>query len=69
MVALINAVSFSLDLGLDLLHLVAIEGVADIATDIDESHDCGIGFVYLSLSKKYWFCSLFEVEFSGKGAS
>ena len=40
----LDAVALAFDLGLETLHLVAIEGVADIAADVDEgSHDCGVG--------------------------
>ena len=39
----LDAVAFALDLGLQALHLVAVEGVGDIAADIDGGHDCGGG--------------------------
>lgn len=38
----LDAVTFSLDFGLYPFHLVAIEGVGDIATDVDERHFGGI---------------------------
>lgn len=31
----LDAVTLALDLGLDLLHLVAVEGILDVATDVD----------------------------------
>lgn len=37
-----DAVSLAFYLSLESLHLVAIEGVGDIAADVDESHDCEI---------------------------
>lgn len=39
----LDSVTLAFNLGLETLHLVAIEGVADIAADVDESHDDGIG--------------------------
>lgn len=40
----LDSVTLSLNLGLDALHLVAVEGVGDITTNVDSSHDC-CGFV------------------------
>ena len=37
----LDAVALAFNLGLEALHLVAIEGVGDIAADIDSSHGCG----------------------------
>lgn len=37
----LNSIALAFDLGLKALHLVAIEGVGDIAADIDGGHDCG----------------------------
>lgn len=42
-----DAVAFAFHLGLDFLHLVAVEGVSDIATDVDVGHDCGSGWLNL----------------------
>ena len=40
----LDAVAFALDLGLEALHLVAVEGVRDITANVDVlSHGCGIG--------------------------
>jgi hypothetical protein len=40
----LDAVTLAFNLGLEALHLVAIERVADIAADVDEgSHCCGVG--------------------------
>jgi hypothetical protein len=39
----LDTVAFALDLGLQALHLVAVEGVGDIATDVDGSHGDGGG--------------------------
>lgn len=55
----LDSVTLAFNLGLDALHLVAVEGIADIATNVDESHDdgcikgffCGddiLGFIFLS---------------------
>jgi hypothetical protein len=38
----LDTVSLAFNLGLQTLHLVAIEGVADIAADVDESHGDGV---------------------------
>jgi hypothetical protein len=38
----LDTVSFTFDLGLQTLHLVTIEGIADIAANVDESHGDGI---------------------------
>lgn len=38
----LDTVTLALNLGLQTLHLVAIELVADIATNVDERHDCGV---------------------------
>lgn len=38
----LDTVALSFHLGHKALHLVAIKVVADIATDVDESHDCGV---------------------------
>jgi hypothetical protein len=38
----LDTVSFTFDLGLQTLHLVTIESIADIAANVDESHDDGI---------------------------
>ncbi|KAI6751204.1 hypothetical protein HG530_014118 [Fusarium avenaceum] len=38
----LDTVSFTFDLGLQTLHLVTIESIADIATNVDESHGDGI---------------------------
>lgn len=38
----LDTVALALNLGLETLHLVAIEGVADIAADVDERHVCGV---------------------------
>ena len=37
----LDAVSLALDLGEEPLHLVPVEGILDIAADIDGSHDGG----------------------------
>jgi len=37
----LDSVSFSFNLGLKRLHLVTIERVADVAADVDRTHDCG----------------------------
>jgi len=34
----LDAVAFAFDLGLQALHLVSIEGIGDIATNVDGSH-------------------------------
>lgn len=39
----LDTVALALDLGLDLLHLVTVEGILDVATDVDGfNHDCGV---------------------------
>jgi len=38
----LDTVSLTFDLGLQTLHLVTIESIADIAANVDESHDDGI---------------------------
>jgi hypothetical protein len=38
----LDTVSFTFDLGLQTLHLVTIESIANIAANVDESHDDGI---------------------------
>lgn len=38
----LDAVTLALNLGLDTLHLVAVEGVGDVATDVNVGHDCGL---------------------------
>jgi len=38
----LDTVSFAFDLGLEPLHLVSVEGVLDIAANVDGSHGCGI---------------------------
>lgn len=37
----LDSVTLSLNFRLDTLHLVTVERVGDIATDIDGVHDCG----------------------------
>ena len=37
----LDAVALAFDLGLDALHLVAVEGVGDIAANVDSSHGDG----------------------------
>jgi hypothetical protein len=37
----LDAVALALNLGLEALHLVAVEGVGDIAANVDGSHGCG----------------------------
>jgi hypothetical protein len=37
----LDAVAFALDLGLQALHLVAVERIGDIAADVDVGHGCG----------------------------
>jgi len=37
-----DSVTFALDLGHQTFHLVAIERVGNIPTNIDGSHDCGL---------------------------
>lgn len=44
----LDAVTFAFNLGLELLHLVTVEGVGDIATNVDGSHDCGLRFVRMA---------------------
>ena len=46
----LDAVALALDLGLQAFHLVAVEGVGDIAADVDVGHDCGCGGVVGKLS-------------------
>jgi hypothetical protein len=41
----LDAVALAFDLGLDALHLVTVEGVGDIATNVDGSHDDGLEVV------------------------
>ena len=53
----LNTVSFAFDLRLELLHLVAVEGIFHIASDIDGSHDCDLLGVPLAS-----LCVLFRVE-------
>lgn len=38
-----DPVALSFNLGHNTLHLVAIEGVGDIATNVDSGHDCSLG--------------------------
>lgn len=38
----LDTIALALNLGLQTLHLVAIEGVGDIPTNIDVGHGCGI---------------------------
>lgn len=38
----LDAITLALNLGLDFLHLIAVEGVADIATYVDGGHICGL---------------------------
>jgi hypothetical protein len=42
----LDSVTLAFNLGLNALHLVTVEGVGDIATNVDSSHDCGrkLGF-------------------------
>lgn len=42
----LDAVALALDLGLQALHLVAVEGVGDIAADVDGGHGCGGGGLF-----------------------
>lgn len=49
----LDAISFAFDLGLESLHLVSVEGVLYIATDIDSRHDCG--WMYCSERFSIWF--------------
>ena len=44
-----DTVALALNLGLQSLHLVAIEGVLDIAADVDGSHFCGNSGIFLDL--------------------
>ena len=39
----LDAVALAFDLGLEALHLVAVEGVGDIAANVNGSHGCGGG--------------------------
>ena len=41
----LDAVTFALDLGLETFHLVAVEGISDIAANVDIGHCCGIAVV------------------------
>jgi hypothetical protein len=50
----LDTVALALDLGLQALHLVAVEGVGDIATDVDGSHGDGGGG--LTGWWDYWWC-------------
>ena len=43
----LDSITLAFNLGLQALHLVAIEGIAHIATNVDKSHDGGFG--------RYWF--------------
>ena len=47
----LDTVALAFDLGLDLFHLITIEGVRDVAANIDESHDCGIAINWLRLQR------------------
>ena len=38
----LDAVTLALDLGLQALHLVAVEGIGDIPANVDVGHDCVI---------------------------
>lgn len=38
----LDTVALAFDLGLEPLHLVSVEGVLDIAANVDSSHGCGI---------------------------
>lgn len=37
----LDTITLSFNFGLKTLHLVAVEGVGDIAANVDGSHDCG----------------------------
>ena len=37
-----DAITFPFNLGLKTFHLITVEGISNIATDIDGSHDCGL---------------------------
>lgn len=53
----LDTVTLAFNLGLDALHLVAVEGIADIATNVDESHDDGCKrFIFLK-TWILWFLS------------
>jgi hypothetical protein len=39
----LDTVALALDLGLQAFHLVAVERVGDVPTDVDGGHDCGGG--------------------------
>jgi hypothetical protein len=39
----LDAIAFAFDLGDETLHLVAVKGIADIATNVDERHVGGFG--------------------------
>ncbi len=46
----LDAVSFAFDLGDKTFHLIAIEGIGDIAADVDERHFGGVcGFLLAQL--------------------
>lgn len=38
----LDAVTLAFNLRLEALHLVAVEGVGDIAANVDGSHGCGV---------------------------
>ena len=51
----LDAVSFAFNLGLETLHLVAVEGIGDIPANVDGSHDCGSCWFLLGKLLASWW--------------